>query len=178
MQKIELTDFTQNLPESMPMSVIIQKSPSSHQWIDFSYDVIGVVPSDESESQHIKLIHQENDIEKYLVSGLVLQLHVDECESYYHNLMSPRPGCFIVANETDDLDEMPIPYLISLSFDEVHSYLEGGEQVFAIPIPKRLYQWVEAYILTHYEATKRTKRKLTNWKEQANGKVKIGSDLS
>ncbi len=177
MQKIELSDFTQNLPESMPMSVIIQKSPSNHQWLDFCYDVIGAVP-DASESQEVKLIHKEDGIEKYLVTGLLLKLHVDQCESYYHNLMSPKPGCFIVANETDDLDEMPVPYLISLSFDEVHSYLEGGEQVFAIPIPKRLYQWVEAYLLTHYEATKRSKRKLNDWKETAKGKVKIGSDLT
>lgn len=178
MQKIELTDFTQNLPESMFVSVIVQKTPSNHQWIDFSYDMIGVVPSHETTSRQIKLIHQDNGIQKYLVSGLSLQLHVDECESYYHNLMSPKPGCFIVANETDDLDEMPVPYLVSLSFDEVHSYLEGGEQIFAVDIPARLYQWVEAYILTHYEAAARTKRKLNNWKDQARGKIRIFQDLS
>lgn len=177
MQKIELTDFTQTLPENVPMSVIIQKSPSQHAWLNYSYDVIGAVAADAADSQQVKLIHKENGVEKYLVSGLTLQLYVDECESYYHNLMSPKPGCFVVANETDDPDEMPIPYLISLSFDEVHSYLEGGEQVFAIPIPKHLYQWVEAYILTHYEASKKSKRKLNNWKEQAQGRVKVGPDL-
>lgn len=178
MEKIELTDFTQKLPENMPMAVIVQKSPSDHPWLEFSYDVIGVVPSDQHETQQIKLIHQENGIEKYLVSGLVLQLYADECESYYHNLMSPKPGCFVVANETDDLDEMPVPYLVSLSFDEVHAYLEGGEQVFAVPIPKQLYQWVEAYVLTHYVASKRKKRKLTDWKEQAQGKLKVDQRLS
>ncbi len=175
MDKIELSDYTQNIPQSMSMSVIMQKSPSDHPWVDFSYDVIGVVPSepDNADTQKIRLIHQENGIEKYLISGLTLSLHVDECESYYHNLMSPKPGCFIVTGETEDNSEMPIPYLISLSFDEVHAYLEGEEDVYAVPIPPQLYQWVEAYILTHYVATKRVKRKLNNWKQQADGKVSI-----
>jgi hypothetical protein len=180
MEKIVLSDFTQKLPESMSMSAIIRKSATDHPWADFSYDVIGVIPDDEGAvfekpEQQIKLIHQENGVEEYRISGLTLELHADECESYYHNLMSPNPGCFLVANVTEDADEMPIPYLISLSFDEVHAYLEGDEEVYAVPIPQQLYQWVEAYILNHYVATKKTKRKLNNWKEQSNGKVIIGS---
>jgi len=79
--------------------------------------------------------------------------------------MSPKPGCFIVAEETSDLDEMPVPYLVSLSFDEVHAYLEGDEEVYAVEIPPELYQWAEAYILTHYSAEKKVKRKLKDWKQ-------------
>lgn len=67
--------------------------------------------------------------------------------------------------------DMPVPYLVSLSFDEVHAYLEGDEQVFAVEIPPELYKWSEAFILTHYVATKKTKRKLKNWKTQAQGKI-------
>ena len=106
-----------------------------------------------------------DDIEQFLVTGLTLRLHVDECESYYHNLMSPEPGCFIVASQPDDSDDMPLPYLVSLSFDEVHAYLEGDEQVYSVKIPQQLYQWAEAYVLTNYVAIKKTKRKLKNWHE-------------
>jgi len=66
---------------------------------------------------------------------------------------------------------MPTPYLVSLSFDEVHAYLEGDEQVYAVGIPPDLYQWSEAFILTHYVAIKKTKRKLKDWKTQAQGKI-------
>ena len=108
---------------------------------------------------------QDGEIEHYLVTGLTIQLHPDECESYYHNLMSPEPGCFIVAEQNDDPDEMPVPYLASLSFDEAHAYLEGDEQVYSVPIPPELYKWAEAYVLTHYIAVRKTKRKLRNWSE-------------
>ena len=54
----------------------------------------------------------------------------------------------------------------------MHAYLEGDEQVYAVEIPPELYKWTEAFVLTHYIATKKTKRKLTNWKEQPQEKAR------
>ncbi len=166
MEKIELEDFDNELPDKLPISVIMEKRPSDHAWVDFTYEAIGVVTSDHLQDDEVKKIYEQDGIERYLFSGLSLRLHVDECESYYHNLMSPQPGCFIVAGEPETADEMPEPYLVSLSFDEAHAYLEGDELVYAVEIPAELYRWAEAYILTHYIAIKKTKRKLKNWKEQ------------
>jgi hypothetical protein len=161
----ELEDFTLNLPDKMAVSVIMEKSAINHQWANYSFRAVGVVPAEEDKGHQVISIHQQEGTETFLITGLNLQLHVDECESYYHNLMSPNPGCFVVANETDDRDEMPLPYLVSLSFDEVHSYQEGGAQIYAVEISPQLYQWTEAYILTHYIATKKTKRKRDDWKQ-------------
>jgi hypothetical protein len=173
MEKIELEDFDNKLPDKLPVSVIMEKRPSNHAWVDFTYEAVGVITSDQFQDEQVKKIHEHNGIERYLFTGLSLQLYADECESYYHNLMSPSPGCYIVAGEPETLDEMPEPYLVSLSFDEVHAYLEGDEQVYAVEIPSQLYQWTEAFILTHYVATKKIKRKLKNWKEQPPGDTAI-----
>lgn len=177
MNSIKLDDFNQDLPEKMSVSVIMEKTPSEHQWVDFTYQAVGVVSAASQNEKSVTKIHQLNGVEQYLFTGLSLKLFVDECESYYHNLMSPQPGCFIVAEEVDDPDDMPVPYLVSLSFDEVHAYLEGNEQVFAVEIPPELYKWSEAFILTHYVATQKTKRKLKDWKAQAPDLV-IKSDTS
>lgn len=176
MDKMELQDFDETLPDSMPVSVIMEKKTSSHAWANFSFKAIGVVSSEESEKQEVRRIHKDDDVEQFLFSGLRLRLHLDECESYYHNLMSPEPGCFIVANATENYNEMPEPYLVSLSFDEVHAYLEGDEQVYAVEIPPELYKWTEAYILTHYVATKKMKRKLIDWKKQTRGQLTLHHD--
>ena len=166
MEKIEMDDFDQRLPQSLALAVIMEKQPSTHPWADFRYDAIGVVVRGETpEEKSVSKIYQDGDIEHHLVTGLNMQLYVDECESYYHNLMAPEPGCFIVASQPEDSDEMPMPYLVSLSFDEVHAYQEGDEQVYAVEIPAQLYQWAEAYVLSHYVAIKKTKRKLRNWRE-------------
>ena len=163
MEKLELEDFDRELPERLQVAALIEKKPSAHPWADFSYDAIGVVVRNAEEDRSVTRVFQDGEIEHYLVTGLAIQLHVDECESYYHNLMSPEPGCFLVADQPEDSDDMPVPYLASLSFDEAHAYLEGDEVVYSVAIPRELYQWAEAYVLTHYVAIKKTKRKLRNW---------------
>ncbi|MCP4471299.1 MAG: DUF3305 domain-containing protein [Gammaproteobacteria bacterium] len=165
MDTLEMDDFDQALPDSLAIAVVMEKKPSSHAWADFRYDAIGVVVQDAGAEASISRIYQDGGTEHFLVSGLSLRLHLDECESYYHNLMSPEPGCFIVAGQPEGDDEMPVPYLVSLSFDEAHAYLEGDEQVYSVEIPARLYKWAEAYVLTHYVAIKKTRRKLKNWSE-------------
>jgi hypothetical protein len=165
MEKLELQDFDANLPDRMTVAVIMEKKPSTHPWADFAYQALGVVVRPYEGERSTSLIYQDDQSEQYLVSGLHLQLHVDECESYYHNMMSPEPGCFIVADTPEDPSAMPEPYLVSLSFDEVHAYLEGDEQIYSVPISPELYKWAEAYVLTHYIAIKKTKRKLKNWHE-------------
>lgn len=176
MQPLEIRDFDSDLPNTMPIAVVMEKKPSDHPWLEFVYRAIGVVSTDADADADVSKVFSQEGIDHYLFTGLRLQLHVDECESYYHNLMSPYPGCFIVAGETDDHNTMPEPYLVSLSFDEVHSYLEGDETVYAVDIPPELYKWTEAFVLQHYVATKRRKRKLTNWKDQANGRVVLHHD--
>ncbi|CAD7842916.1 MAG: hypothetical protein [Olavius algarvensis Gamma 3 endosymbiont] len=163
MEKLELEDFDQELPERLNLAVLMEKKPSTHPWAQFSYEALGVVVRGAQEESSVARVYQNDGVEHFLVTGMVLQLHPDECESYYHNLMSPEPGCFIVADQPDDSADMPLPYLVSLSFDEVHAYLEGDEQVYSVAIPSELYQWAEAYVLTNYVALKKTKRKLKNW---------------
>ncbi len=171
MEKIELDDFNQELPDKMPVSVIMEKRPCDHAWADYSFEAVGVVISDQLQDRQFRRIRQQDGVEHYLCSGLSVQLHEDECESYYHNLMSPQPGCYIVASQGEADNEVPEPYLVSLSFDEAHAYLEGDEQVYAVEIPPELYQWTEAFVLTHYIATKKTKRKLKNWIDQPQEKT-------
>ncbi len=165
MEKLELKDFDQDLPGQMNVAVLMEKKPSVHPWAEFSYRALGVVVRDDEQQKSVTRVYRGGDIEHFLVTGLSLRLYPDECESYYHNLMSPEPGCFIVADQPGDDEIMPVPYLVSLSFDEVHAYLEGDEQIYSVSIPRELYQWAEAYLLTHFIAIKKTKRKLKNWSE-------------
>ncbi len=171
MGSIELEDFDQKLPDQLTVSAVMEKRVSDNAWIDFSYRAIGLIVGETNQTDQIKSIFEDGEAEHFLVTGLQLHLHEDECESYYHNLMSPKPSCYIVAETPEDPDEMPVPYLVSMSFDEVHAYLEGDEQVYAVEIPAEIYRWAEAFILTHYIAIKKTRRKLKNWHEQPGSKV-------
>jgi len=160
------------LPDSFVVSVIMESRPSTSQWVDETWDATGLVALSDSDStaeanNEVKQV-QQGEVRQLIYSGLKIRLFLDECESYYHNMMSPEPGVFIVAREEDaegNESDVPIPFLVSLSFDEAHSYLEGDDIVYAVPIPPELYRWAEAYVLANYAAEKRTKRKRKDWKK-------------
>lgn len=153
----------------------MESKPSSNQWLDVSWDAIGVCgisKEDQSSTEtHIKLDDGGNgegkSREQFIYSNLTLRLFLDECESYYHNLMSPQPGCFVVARDEDEdgNETRPIPFLVTMSFDEAHAYQEGDDLVYAVPIPVELYPWVEAYVVDNYSAEKRKKRKRKDWRK-------------
>ena len=159
--------LSKNLPNSFPVSVIMESRLSKSQWADETWNGVGVVVQSGTTKDDIKVIAQ-GATKQVIYAGLKINLHLDECESYYHNLMSPKPGCFIVAREEDEEGEetdIPIPFMVTMSFDEAHAYLEGDDIVYAVPIPPELYRWVEAYILENYSAEKRKKRKRKDWKK-------------
>lgn len=155
------------MPDYFPVSVIMESKPSASIWQDESWDAIGVVSAredlqtDEQIAGERVLVHGE--VKQVIYGNMKLRLYLDECESYYHNLMSPQPGCFVIAREDDD--GRPVPFMVSLSFDEANAYQEGDDLVYAVPIPPELYGWIEAYVIEHYAPEKRKKRKRTNWKD-------------
>lgn len=164
------------LPDSFPVSVLMEARPAKSQWIDKSWTALGLVsllmPRSMPSKKKVTIIKQgngEDQIEQLLYSGLQIRLFLDECESYYHNLMSPEPGCFIVARIDEeaqaDQADVPIPFLVTLSFDEAHAYLEGDDIVYSVEIPPELYRWAEAYIIENYSAEKRKKRKRKDWRK-------------
>jgi len=147
---------------TFPVSVIMEKHPPANQWADAYWKAVGVVVGEQEETE-MRLVHDQDAVQQYLIPGLTVRLYKDQCESYYHNMKSPQPGCYIICEKPDNA--MPVPFLISMSFDEAHSYLEGDEEVYSVPVPPELYQQTEAYVLDNYFPEKRKKRKLNNWKQ-------------
>ncbi len=159
--------LTENLPKSFPVSIIMQSKPSASLWVDEVWDALGLVVLEDNTQQQTKKIQQGDD-KQFIYAGLKVRLHLDECESYYHNLMSPEPSCFIAAREEDaegNESDVPIPFLVTLSFDEAHAYLEGDDIVYSVAIPPELYRWVEAYVVQNYSAEKKKKRKRKDWRK-------------
>ena len=154
-----------DLPENFPVSIILETRPAKSEWLTESWRVIGIAVGSRSDTpnEQPKAVNKIGAITQYLCNGLSVALYKDECESYYHNLMSPRPRCYVVAH-TENYDEPPDPFLVTLSFDEAHAYLEGEDDIYDVDVPPELYRWVEAFVLANYAPEKRIKRKRKDWK--------------
>jgi len=164
---IKTDQLESNIPDYFPISVIMESRPSNSPWIDENWDAVGLVSKRNDVDNNSQIIDQEG-FQQRIYSGLRIRLYLDECESYYHNLMSPEPSCFIVARDEDEEGndtDSPIPFLVTLSFDEAHAYLEGDDTVYSVAIPPELYRWAETYIVQNYTAEKRKKRKRKDWRK-------------
>jgi uncharacterized protein DUF3305 len=154
------------LPEDFPVSVLLESRPAISEWIDIVWTAVAVIigsRADQSDDQP-RLVRTSGEVNHYLYDGLQVRLYKDECGSYYHNLMSSTPRCYVVAH-SEDVEDPPEPFLITMSFDEAHAYLECDDEIYDVDVPPELYKWTEAFILVHYAPEKRIKRKRKNWKQ-------------
>ena len=147
---------------AFPVAVVFERRPSISPWVEHSWLAAGITVGRHAANGDPLLVREENDIAHFLFGGLEVALHVDECESYYHNMMSETPRAYIVAR-IDESDGIPRPFLVSMSFDEAHAYLEGDDEIYAVDVPPELYRWAEAYVIANYFPEKKTKRKLQDW---------------
>ena len=164
---ITIEEQVKDLPTRFPVAVIMQRTPSSvSAWSDYQWSAVGitVVQNQVTEAEGPRLVHEQGVNAAEQAPDKIVCLYLDECESYYHNLMSPEPGCYILTRQNEN--DVPVPFLVSMSFDEAQAYQECDEEVYAVAIPPVLYRWVEAYVLANYVATKRKKRKRQDWKNQ------------
>ena len=164
MPDLTVDEIQSTLPDSYPVGIVMERRPSASPWAEESWEAVGILTGEPASQEGIVKIHEENGISRHLHGGFRMRLYPDECESYYHNLMTPHPRCYVVARS--DEDEAPVPLLVSLSFDEAHAYLEAGNPVYAVDIPAELYRWCEAYVLAHYVPERKVKRKLNHWKNE------------
>jgi len=155
-----------NMPEHLSVTVVMERRPAKvSEWVDHTWTAIGITVGNSEDGQdQSRAADIGEDIQLRFYSGYPIKLYIDECDSYYHNLMSPSPQCYIVVRQDDDDDE-PMPFLVSLSFDEAHAYLEGDDTVFAVDIPPELYHWTESFVLTHYCPQQLKKRKRKDWRK-------------
>lgn len=159
--------FTQALPDSFPVRILMCRQPvTDNPWIDHRWQVLGVTAGDSGGEDPAGDQHVERDgVLEVLIHGHRVTLYQDECESYYHNLIAPKPNCYVITRTEED--GMPRPFQVSMSFDEANAYLETDDvEVFPVPMPPELYRWTEAYVLAHYVPEPRRKRKRDDWRRE------------
>ena len=100
------------------------------------------------------LIREDDGVSQYLYGGFDIELFKDDLESYTANLRAHKPSVFVICEHDDEIDEIR-PLVVTVSYDEMASYVEVDEPVFDIPIPPDNYHWVESYVLENYRPEER-----------------------
>lgn len=162
--------LTSPVPDSFSLSVLVEyRELQDNRWEQGSWHVAGVVAGNSStdDVEGERALHTATRGREFLHGGLRLRLYEDDAESYYFNLISDTPRVFVICNQEDG---GPLqPFIVTLSYGEATSYMEGDEIVESVAMPPELYRWAERFVLEHYVPEKRKKRKRENWKEEPRG---------
>jgi hypothetical protein len=151
-----------------PVSVILERRPAgSSPWATEEWEAIGVVAGERGHGVGVTRtpIRADQHREQFLWSGFALELYADEAESYYSNLRGGTPSVFVVCRQGEDDPEM-IPFLVTVSYDEVAAHMEVEDPAFSVAMPPEVYLWLERYVVENYVPTQKKRRKRKKWAEQ------------
>ena len=161
-----------DIPDRFQVAVLLNRKPSTNQWLRYSWAVKGLVVSSQDLAKQARgecVRTDPDEGEDYLWGGLTLRLYKDQVESYYYNLLAPQPCLYIILRPQDQHELQPgapKPVRVSASFDEANAYVESDDDAQPVPMPAEIYPWVEQFVLAHYVPERPKKRKRQNWKEQ------------
>ena len=152
--------------QGFPMAVVVGYGPQADAAADGPIgEVLGVVAGAATAGDTVSkvLIHSGEGGEQYLWTGFRLELHRDEAESYYFNLVSDRPSVFVICRSGGG--GRLAPALLTLSYDAAAAYMEVDELVSRVAMPAEVYRWAESFVMEHYVPERKKKRRRDDWKQ-------------
>ena len=162
----------------IPVSVVLERRIARvGPWSQVQWEAVAAVAGEEvvSERGSATLVHEDDECRRYLWPGLVVELFPDGCESYWYNLLSERPSLFVVCFEGDEDEEGEVeltPAIVTASQDEANAHLESDDPVYSVPMPEKIVEWVERYVVENYEPEVKKKRKRQDWARESEGSAR------
>lgn len=145
---------------SMPLGVVIRKSPAVTRWAKWNWEVVAVLPG--STIADWRELRRDGDTVEYHAATVDLELWRGETEAYLTGLSSRIPVIYVVLREARDAEAaQDIEVLMATASPyEAQDYEESGEEIVGtVPMPDGVNAWIRAFIETHHEEEVFVKRK-------------------
>ena len=149
----------------LPIAVIIGRREIANRWQSQTWEAIGVIPESAGGAAP-RLLIQDSTQEQWLHGGFVLKLHRDEAESYYLNLSAGQPCVFVVWRMEE---EMAVPKFVTVSYGEAARFMDAGEQVDGVPMPRDMCDWLGEYVNQHYRPEPKKRSRPASFKGARRG---------
>ena len=103
---------------NFPLAVVMQRRRAQSPWADIVWEPHGVVPGYGGDER--KLLVQHDATAQWLHPGFKLELHRDEIEGYYENVVTADPRVFVLWRMEGD-DALPVEVTVSLTGYQVNA---------------------------------------------------------
>jgi len=136
---------------TMPVGVVIRRSPSVSHWATWSWKVIDVLPG--APPADWRVLREADGVTEYHAATMPLTLHRRETEAYKVALAMEPPSVYVVLRPDEEGDG-PHDYtvfLVTASSFEAQDYLDSGEEIVEqVPAPPGLVAWIRDFVETHH----------------------------
>ena len=170
--------------QQFPVSVLMERRLARvGQWQQYQWECIAVVAGEDvvDDTSGCTLVSDDGDRARFMFSGLEVGLFKDGCESYWYNLQSDAPYLFVICFHDEEADDEAMavdPVFVTPSQDEANAHMESEDLVFSVPMPDKVVEWVERFVVDHYEPYVKKKRKRRDWAEESDAVAKARTHRS
>ncbi|MEH6835775.1 MULTISPECIES: DUF3305 domain-containing protein [Falsihalocynthiibacter] len=151
--------------QSIPLGVVIRKSPGVTRWAKWAWRAVGVLPG--AGPAEWTVLRQEGDVTEFHAGTVPLNLYVSDTEAYVHELQTRAPSIYVVLSPDTTLPDLPWKVMLATASPyEAQDYCDSAEvQVEKIVMPEGMLAWVADFVNSHHEEEAFVKRKRRDWRE-------------
>lgn len=145
---------------SMPLGIVIRRSPVDHPWVRWSWKAIAVLPG--APPADWKVMRRDGDVVEYHAATVQLELWETDTEAYLMGLSARVPSIGVVMRDNGARDDSP-PFdvvLATASPYEYQDYEDTGEEIVElVPMPEGLVAVLRDFVEAHHVEEVFVKRK-------------------
>ncbi len=112
--------------QSIPIGVVVRKSPGVTRWAKWAWRVIGILPG--AGPANWTVLRQDGQVTEFHAATFPLQLFVSDTEAYAHELQTRQPSIYIVLSPHAASPDTPWKVtLVTASPYEAQDYCDSAE---------------------------------------------------
>ena len=139
---------------STEVAVVMRRERINNRWQEWRWALAEVVPNETGFGTEPRVLLKNDNEERWLHPGFVVELWRDDAEGYYLNATTHAPCWFVLwrMEEEASIAAEPIarPIAVSVSYHDAGRWLDATETVEQVPAPAHIAQWMREFADAHY----------------------------
>ena len=148
---------------SIEVAVVMRRERIDNRWQPWRWALADVVMQEPGFGTEPRLLLKNDDEERWLHPGFVVELFRDDGEGYFLNVTTTAPCWFVLwrMDEEGAAAGEPIarPVAVSLSYHDAGRWLDAQESVDQVPAPADVVEWLREFTLAHHTQEPRKRRR-------------------
>jgi hypothetical protein len=128
------------------VAVVMQRRLLESRWQSEAWEPVGVLTDYDGDGAP-RVIVEDGATTQWLYPGFDIDLRNDEADGYYMNVSTQQPSVFILWRMEE---ARAVPQFVTVSYAEAGRWMDAGERVDQVPMPRDLYAWVGGYVERNY----------------------------